>query len=83
MDKETSDLSLSRKECPRCKAIWINDKHIWSGTGCQGDEQVLHNLVCNQINDPQCINPAYKKGEVYENKDSWEKRRKFIDRQEF
>ena len=78
-EKEVSDLSLKRDECPRCKAIWLNGRHTWSGTGCRGDEETLHNLVCSKVNDPKCINKSYKKGHIYQNKDTWEKRRTFIN----
>jgi hypothetical protein len=76
-DKELSDLSFNRKECPKCGAVWLNDNHIWR-TGNKGNEETLHNLVCSKTNDPQCINKKYKKGLVYEKVDSWEKRSEFI-----
>ena len=31
--REFSDLSMSRTECPKCGATWINGEHRWSGTG--------------------------------------------------
>ena len=37
-DRELSDLKLERKECPKCRAIWINGEHYWSGTGNKGNE---------------------------------------------
>lgn len=77
-DKEVSDFSLERKECPRCKAVWLNGRHYWTGTGKPGDPETLSNLVCNNVDDPQCINPCYKKGHIYQNKDTWEKRKSFI-----
>ncbi len=55
-DKELSDLSLSRKECPKCGAIWMNGKHMWA-TGAKGNEIDLAGLVCNKLGDHQCINP--------------------------
>lgn len=79
IEKEVSDFSIKRKECPRCKALWLNDQHYWTGTGSRGDEETLHNLVCSNVNDPQCINPKYVKGHSYGNKDTWEKRLNFID----
>ncbi len=82
MEKEVSDFSLKRRECSVCKAVWINDQHIWSGTGAQGDEQTLHNLVCySQPEGSGCINPARegKGGQMYPNKDSWEKRSQKIE----
>lgn len=78
-DKEISDLSVQREECPRCKAVWLNGRHMWTGTGKEGNEETLHNLVCSKVNDPKCINKKYKKGHIYENADSWEKRSKFIE----
>ena len=78
-DKELSDLSIDRKECPKCGAVWLNGQHIWTGTGQTGDEETLHNLVCSRVNDPQCINPKHKRDGMYENADSWEKRSEFIE----
>ena len=81
MEKEVSDFSLKRKECSVCKAVWINDQHIWSGTGAQGDEQTLHNLVCHsQPEGSGCVNPREGKGgQMYPDKDSWEKRTQKIE----
>jgi Zn-finger nucleic acid-binding protein len=76
-DKELSDLSFNRKECPKCGAVWLNGNHVWR-TGNKGNEETLHNLVCSRTNDPQCINKKYKKGLIYEKVDSWEKRSEFI-----
>ena len=76
-NKETSDLSLSRVQCPHCEAVWINGQHYWS-TGCTSNtsEQDLAGLVCNTPhgNPELCINP--KKGE--EGGDTWEDRMKLI-----
>ena len=69
-DRELSDLSLSRKECPKCGATWINGQHRWSGTGVKGNEKDLAGLVCNKLGDHQCINPM--KGA--EGGDTWVKR---------
>ena len=57
-DKEMSDLSIERKECPKCSAIWINGDHYWSGTGKKGNELDLAGLVCNNHGDETCINPC-------------------------
>ena len=57
-DKELSDLSLERKECNKCGAVWINGQHIWSGTGNKGNELDLAGLVCNQLGNADCINPC-------------------------
>lgn len=56
--KEMSDLSVERKECPKCGAIWINGEHYWSGTGKRGSELDLAGLVCNNLGDDTCINPS-------------------------
>lgn len=77
--KETSDLSIDRKECPKCGAVWLNGQHIWSGTGKSGDPETLSNLVCGLVESPQCINPSHKKGHIYGEKDTWKKRSRFID----
>ena len=58
IDKELSDLSLERKECPKCGALWINGQHYWSGTGKKGNELDLAGLVCNKLGDDTCINPC-------------------------
>jgi hypothetical protein len=73
--KEFSDLSLSRKECPKCRAIWINGEHYWSGTGNKGNELDLAGLVCNKLGDEQCINPM--KG--MDGGITWEKRLKDLN----
>ena len=68
-DRELSDLSLSRTECPKCGAVWMNGKHTWA-TGAAGSEKDLASLVCNKLGNHQCINPL--KGT--EGGDTWEKR---------
>jgi len=57
-NKELSDLSIERKECPKCGAVWINGQHYWSGTGKKGNELDLAGLVCNKLGDDTCINPC-------------------------
>lgn len=74
-DKELSDLSLSRKECPKCGAVWINGEHRWSGTGNKGNEDDLAGLVCNKLGDHRCINP--KRGS--DRGDTWAKRLETLD----
>jgi hypothetical protein len=71
-ERELSDLSLHRKECPKCGAVWLNDKHVWTGTGVSkdGSELDLAGLVCNKHGDSTCINPCKGK----EGGDTWEKR---------
>lgn len=69
-DRELSDLKLIRKECPKCRATWINGEHYWSGTGNKGNELDLAGLVCNKLGDHQCINPM--KG--MDGGDTWDKR---------
>ena len=69
-DRDLSDLSINRKECPKCGAVWINDEHYWSGTGKKGNELDLAGLVCNNLGDDTCINPCRgKDGGV-----TWKKR---------
>jgi sRNA-binding protein len=69
-DREYSDLSMSRAECPKCGAVWINGQHYWSGTGKKGNELDLAGLVCNKLANHQCINP--KRGA--DGGDTWAKR---------
>ena len=80
-DREFSDLTLSRAECPKCRAVWINGQHTWA-TGAKGSEEDLAGLVCNTLGNHQCINP--KKG--VEGGETWEKRleeaKKFADEHE-
>ena len=57
-EKEVSDLSIERKECPKCGAIWINGEHYWAGTCKKGNELDLAGLVCNKLGDETCINPC-------------------------
>lgn len=56
--REMSDLSIERKECPKCSAVWINGEHHWTGTGKKGNELDLAGLVCNNFGDDTCINPS-------------------------
>ena len=56
-DREFSDLTLSRAECPKCGAVWMNGQHTWA-TGAKGSEEDLAGLVCNTLGNHQCINPA-------------------------
>jgi len=78
MSKELSDLSIERKECPKCGAVWLNGQHIWTGTGKKGNELDLAGLVCNSVDDDNCINP--KKG--MSGGDTWEKRLEFLEKSE-
>ena len=57
-NKKLSDLSIDRKECPKCGATWLNGEHYWSGTGKKGNELDLAGLVCNKLGDNTCINPC-------------------------
>ena len=77
-DRELSDLKLTRKECPKCQAVWINGEHIWSGTGNKGNELDLAGLVCNTLGDHQCINPMKGRG----GGDTWSERLKMLDQLE-
>ena len=77
--EETTGLSLESKVCTKCGAKWLNGQHYWS-TGLVGDTKTLSNLVCGLVESNDCINPDHKKGHIYGEKDTWEKRRQFIDR---
>lgn len=77
--KELSDLTMSRAECPKCGAIWINGEHRWSGTAAKGNELDLAGLVCNKLGNYQCINP--KKGQ--EGGDTWARRLEDLEKMEF
>jgi len=75
-DKNLSDLTLSRVECPKCSAIWLNGKHVWhTGYQSPSSELDLAGLVCNKYGDHTCINPC--KG--LEGGDTWEDRFAFIN----
>ncbi len=78
MDKELSDLKMERKECSKCGAVWLNGKHLWTGTGRAGNELDLAGLVCNKEFSPECINP--KKGE--HGGDTWKKRLEYLEQME-
>ena len=78
-NKELSDLTMSRAECPKCGAIWINGEHRWSGTAAKGNELDLAGLVCNKLGNHQCINP--KRGQ--EGGDTWAKRLEDLEKMEF
>ena len=71
--KETSDLSVSRKECSKCGAVWINGQHYWR-SGARGDEETLSNIVCGIKDFEECINPKHITGHIYGDKDTWAKR---------
>lgn len=75
-DRELSDLSIERKECKKCGAIWINGEHYWAGTGKKGNEMDLAGLVCNNLGNDDCINPCRGK----EGGDTWAKRLESLDK---
>ena len=70
-EKQLSDFSVKRDECPHCGAVWINGKHYWR-TGSLGNEADLAGLVCNTPHGcpEKCINPQIGN----ETGDTWEKR---------
>ena len=70
---------MNRKECEKCGAVWLDGQHYWH-TGAKGDNKALSNLVCGIAESPLCANPEHKKGHVYGEADTWEKRRAFIDK---
>ena len=69
---------MENKECPKCGAVWLNGQHYWN-TGALGDNKTLSNLVCGIVESPECVNPEHIKGHIYAEKDTWEKRKRFID----
>ena len=73
-EEKTSDLVMKRVECPKCGAVWLNNRHVWKN-GNKGDELDLAGLVCNVADHPDCINP--KKGQI--GGDTWEKRMTAVD----
>ena len=75
-DRELSDLTLDRKEGPKCGALWLGGQHYWSGTGVKGNDLDLAGLVCNNLGDDQCINPV--RGQ--DGGDSWDKRMEDLER---
>ena len=63
-------------------AVWINDQHIWSGTGARGMNRHFTTwCVTLNLRDLGAINPARegKGGQIYPDKDSWEKRTQKIE----
>ena len=74
-EKEVSSLSLSRVECAKCGAVWINGQHYWK-TGYVGNEVDLASLVCQPYGDEQCINPQKN----VEGGDTWAQRLKDIEK---
>ncbi len=74
---DTSNLSINRKECPKCGAVWLNGVHYWA-TGRQGNELDLAGLVCNTAQSSLCINAMKGK----EGGDTWEKRLQLIEKLE-
>ncbi len=71
---DTSQLSINRKECPKCGALWLNGVHYWA-TGNRGNELDLAGLVCNVAQSSMCINAMKGK----EGGDTWEKRKEFLE----
>ena len=87
-EKELSDLKLTRNECSKCGAIWINGKHIWSGTGASSEgtqsELDLAGLICNTSygGGDLCINPQKGKlgGQTWKDRvSSYEEESKSLD----
>jgi len=72
--KDLSDLKITRNECAKCGAVWLNGQHIWTGTGKRGNDLDLAGLVCNKLGDNNCINPS--KG--MEGGDTWSNRLEFL-----
>jgi hypothetical protein len=62
------------KTCSKCGARWIAGQLYWSN-GKPGKEEDLAGLVCNKINDENCLNP--KLGDT--TGQTWEKRLQRMD----
>ena len=45
------------KVCPACNASWLEGQMYWT-TGELGCPHDLAGLVCNDLDDPKCINPC-------------------------
>ena len=46
------------KVCNECGATWINGQLYWRESGKEACPHDLAGLVCNVIDDPDCINPC-------------------------
>jgi hypothetical protein len=57
------------KTCSKCGARWIAGQLYWSN-GKPAKEKDLAGLVCNRVNDKNCLNP--KLGDI--TGETWEKR---------
>ena len=77
-EKEVSDFSMNRIECPHCEAVWIDGTHYWR-TGCTSpnSELDLAGLVCNTPhgNKSKCINPKIG----MEGGDTWAERMEYFN----
>ena len=74
-EKNFSDVSLERRECSHCGAVWMNGVHYWAtGASSPGSDRDLAGLVCNTPHgdSTKCINPQLGQ----EGGDTWEKRLK-------
>ena len=46
------------KVCNECGATWIDGQLYWRESGKEACPHDLAGLVCNVIEDPDCINPC-------------------------
>lgn len=53
----TIRIMSTQKKCPKCGACWMGDQLYWA-TGKPGKDEDLAGLVCNNLGDDTCINPA-------------------------
>jgi len=65
---------MENKVCSKCGAHWIEGQLYWA-TGSKGSNEDLAGLVCNQVEEGECINPA--KGSDLGT--TWEYRRGYIE----
>ena len=62
------------KKCPECDATWLNGQLYWQ-SGKEGCRHDLAGLLCNDIKNPECINPC--KGST--SGATWEQCREFLN----
>ena len=62
------------KNCPECDATWIDGQLYWQ-SGKMGCPHDLAGLLCNDIENPECINPC--KGST--SGATWEQCREFLN----
>ena len=59
--------------CPACESQWLDGQLYWT-TGKIGCPHDLAGLLCNEVDNPKCINPC--KGST--SGTTWEQRRQYM-----